>query len=73
MTPAQRAIASELGLEAAKKTGVHAEITVMDAAKQISANPSSITVVGQKICAACAARITESGGQMIDDYNAVWR
>lgn len=72
LSPTQKTLATQLGLQATKKAGAHAEVTVIDAAKQIGAKPSSLSVAGQKICSACASRITESGGRLIDDSTAIW-
>jgi hypothetical protein len=72
LTPAQRDVARQLGLQPAKKAGAHAEETVMDAAKQIGAKPSVLSVSGQTICSSCTSKITESGGRLIDQSTAVW-
>jgi hypothetical protein len=72
LTPAQKSLAYQLKLQPTKKAGSHAELTVMDAAKQLGAKPSSLSVAGQKICGACATDIIRSGGRLLDEYNAVW-
>ncbi len=72
LSPTQKTLATQLGLQPTKKAGAHAEVTVIDAAKKIGAKPSSLSVAGQKICSSCATRITESGGRLIDDSTAIW-
>jgi len=63
LTPAQRELARELGLDTAKEAGAHAEATAIQAAQRQGATLNAMEVT-RTICPSCTALIEGTGGRI---------
>jgi len=70
LAPVQRALLGP-GEIAAQAPGVHAEITVLDAAESMGATPSELAVT-RTICPECAAAIEARGGTLTGPTSATF-
>ena len=71
LTPAQRAVAEQLGATTAKLPGAHAEVTAIQNAEQQGFTPKLLETT-RDICPACAAFIESVGGKLTGPRSAKW-
>ncbi|SHW73441.1 Uncharacterised protein [Mycobacteroides abscessus subsp. abscessus] len=71
LTPAQRALVQP-GEQLAKNPSLHAETTLIEAAKAAGLTPQQIAVT-RLICPGCTTAIVETGGEILPGgLGAVW-
>ncbi|MBV6390143.1 MAG: hypothetical protein JNIBNLAF_01809 [Nitrosomonas europaea] len=71
LTPAQRSLAQNLGMDTAKLPGAHAEVTAIQQAQQQGAGLQALEVT-RNICPSCVSFIESTGGKIVGERSAVW-
>jgi RHS repeat-associated protein len=70
LSPAQRALLGS-GEIAAKLRGAHAEITVLQRARELGVRPE-VLAASRPFCPECVAAIRASGGRLLSPTTAIW-